>query len=314
VGPDGYPRPPGCAGHDPHARRRRIPPRATSVPATPLKWDGIERNLVHKPNFVKRHVLSIRRRYNEFQSVVSSWIRVSVMKLQYLGLLALILMSFATIAAIATALYLYRWRQIITSQQALFVPEELIAQLQSLREGLNNNTSITTESVRRNQASFSAVDKKQNDVSSLVAQVLDASTTWQKALDERDAEIRKLKSGYDLEVFRRFIARFARVRIAIDTFSSESPPDPKALVQLSRLLDDAFDECGVEQFRPIVGEDYRSASGVDDNPKKLATSNPDDAYRIAETISPGFRSRLTNETTVLVPARVSVYIYQAGAE
>ena len=36
VGTDGYPRPPGCAGHDPHARRRRIPPRATSVPATPL--------------------------------------------------------------------------------------------------------------------------------------------------------------------------------------------------------------------------------------------------------------------------------------
>ena len=40
------PRAPGCAGHDPHARRRRIPPRATSVPATPLKRDEIPRNLV----------------------------------------------------------------------------------------------------------------------------------------------------------------------------------------------------------------------------------------------------------------------------
>jgi hypothetical protein len=34
--PDGYPRPPGCAGHDPHARRRRIPPRATSATFLPL--------------------------------------------------------------------------------------------------------------------------------------------------------------------------------------------------------------------------------------------------------------------------------------
>jgi hypothetical protein len=45
MGPDGYPRPPECVGHDPHARRPPLPPRATSVPATPLKWDGIPGNL-----------------------------------------------------------------------------------------------------------------------------------------------------------------------------------------------------------------------------------------------------------------------------
>lgn len=234
------------------------------------------------------------------------------MRTQYLGFLAIILMSVATIAAIATAFYLYRWRQIITSQQALFVPEELISKMQSLRTEIDNNTNIATEAVKQNRAGFSAMDKKQNDASALVAQVLDASTTWRNALDERDAEIRKLKSGYDLEVFRRFIARFARVRIAIDTFKSENPPDPRALDHLSRLLDDAFDECGVEQFMPVIGEDYRSASGVDDNPKTILSSNPDDAYRIAEMISPGFRSRLTIDAPILVPARVSVYVYQAA--
>src|SRR3954470_10570270 len=37
VSPDGNPRPPDDAeGRPLHARRRRIPPRATSVPATPL--------------------------------------------------------------------------------------------------------------------------------------------------------------------------------------------------------------------------------------------------------------------------------------
>ena len=54
MGPDGYPGPPGCAGHDPHARRRRIPPRATSVPATPLKWDEMPRFINQGRNTVKR--------------------------------------------------------------------------------------------------------------------------------------------------------------------------------------------------------------------------------------------------------------------
>jgi hypothetical protein len=229
------------------------------------------------------------------------------MDVGYVSLLALVAMAVTTLAAISVAFYLYRWRRIILSNQALFVPEELICQIRSLKSEFAHLAANSSEASRRHSVEISKAHK---NLSALGSEILGASATWQKALDERDSEVRKLRSGYDLEIFRRFIARFARARLAVDELQTEPPI--KELDLLSRLLDDAFDECGVQRFSPKVGEDYRSAIGVDDSPKKIPSLNPDDAFRIVETISPGFKSRSTTGPIILVPARVSIYVYQGG--
>jgi hypothetical protein len=225
----------------------------------------------------------------------------------YLNLLALVTMAVATLAAVSIAFYLYRWRRIISSNQALFVPEELISQVRALRSEFAHVATNSFEASKRHSAEIGKIHK---NLVSIGSEILGAAATWQKALDERDAEVRKLRSGYDLEVFRRFIGRFARARLAVDDL--QTVPPIEELEQLGRLLDDAFDECGVERFSPKSGEDFRSAFGVDDSPKKIPSSNPDDAFRIVETISPGFMSRSTTVPTILIPARVSIYVYQRG--
>jgi hypothetical protein len=40
-------------------------------------------------------------------------------------------------------------------------------------------------------------------------------------------------------------------------FQSDNEFGPKSLSHVNRLLDDAFDECGLERFTPEIGEDYR---------------------------------------------------------
>jgi hypothetical protein len=229
------------------------------------------------------------------------------MELGYISLLALITMSVVTLVAISLAFYLYRWRRIILSNQALFVPEELISQIRSLRSEFAHVATSSAEASRKHSVELGKAHKS---LASLGSEILGASATWQRALDERDAEVRKLRSGYDLEVFRRFIGRFARARLALDELQTVPPIEELDL--LGRLLDDAFDECGVERFSPKQGEDYRLATGVDDTPKKIPSSNPDDAFRIVETITPGFRSRSTTVPTILIPARVSIYVFQGG--
>jgi hypothetical protein len=47
---DGYPRPPECAGHDPHARRRRSHPAPRSVLGNAPQWDEMARNIHRKVN------------------------------------------------------------------------------------------------------------------------------------------------------------------------------------------------------------------------------------------------------------------------
>ena len=63
--------------------------------------------------------------------------------------------------------------------------------------------------------------------------------TLQKALDERDAEIRRLKTGYDVHIFQKFIVRFIRVDQAIEDFIGMDKFDKDGFEQIRKLLEDA---------------------------------------------------------------------------
>ena len=65
---------------------------------------------------------------------------------QYVTEIALIAMAIATVLAVSTSLYLYRWRRIIISQQALFVPEELINQFLAFRSELGKQAANSYKS------------------------------------------------------------------------------------------------------------------------------------------------------------------------
>jgi hypothetical protein len=226
--------------------------------------------------------------------------------------LAVIIMATATAISVAVSFYLYRWRRIIISDQALLVPENLISEFRSLKGSLSNHENSVTEMARATTLGYAKISERIAQSAETSAQVLEASTTWQRALDERDSEISRLKAGYDTELFRRFIIRFARARNAAELFQSHNEFGPKSLDHVNRLLDDAFDECGLERFSPDIGEDYRTAKGVADNPSATLTDRPEDAFRIQKIISAGYRSRSEEQSTVIVPAEVSILVYRSS--
>ena len=72
------------------------------------------------------------------------------------------------------------------------------------------------------------------------------------------------------------------------------------------MFEDALDECGVEKFSPSVGEDYRKAFGVTDDPEIAApVDDADKDYAIAEVLAEGYRVR--NGGDVVVAAKVKIF-------
>jgi hypothetical protein len=141
-----------------------------------------------------------------------------------------------------------------------------------------------------------------------IAQLFETTVSLQNALDQRDAEIKRLKQGYDAELIRRFVARFIRVKFALADAESGGAADHATLHQIGRLLDDALDACGVEEFRPKVSEDFRTAVGVADNPRIIQTEDLNQNFRIADILEPGYRFRLGSKNNIVMPARVSIYL------
>jgi hypothetical protein len=271
----------------------------TSIPPTlsPIKTENVKEMVSVSLPFQSEQILAIASPNGTPEMVVTpvsqgvAWVYIS-----------LIFMAMATIFSVAVSFYLYRWRKILISKPNAMVPEEWGKYLHQV----GSDVSALTNSLNIN---LSAVVSKTCENSEKVANMTETYMALQGALDEKDAEIRRLKKGYDAEIFRKFLLRFVRVGQAIDDFIDSDEVEVRQLEQLKRLLEDAFDECGVEIYHPEVGDDYRNAEGVADNPKTINTVNNDDDFKIAEVIASGYRLRVGETFDCIVPAKVRVFSF-----
>lgn len=215
--------------------------------------------------------------------------------------IAIALLSAATALSVGISFYLYRWRKLLLNRVEILVPEAWGKKLLAVDKSLNSlivdfdqNTSLLETASENNT-------KKLNDM-------IETFMTFQTAISERDREINRLKGGYDKDIFRRFLYRFIRVHQTIDVFQTGNAESDDRLEKLRRLLEDAFEECGLEIYEPPLGEDYRKVEGIADNPVKETTVNPEEVFKIAEVVETGYRLSGIERSEVLIPAKVKIFV------
>lgn len=225
--------------------------------------------------------------------------------LQSWMIIAISVMAIVTLIAIGISFYLYRWRKILLNNQHLVVPEQFGGWINGLANNLAAYIQEVSTSIERTDIQGQETHQNLEDLS-------ETFMTMQRALDEREVEIRRFKNGYDAHIFRKFVSRFIRVDQAVEDIQREGENNPESLEQIRYLLADAFAECGVECFDPQIGEDYRKADGVAERPKTVATQNAQDAFKIMEIIESGYLIRSAENTEVVIPAKVRIFTYQEG--
>jgi molecular chaperone GrpE (heat shock protein) len=215
---------------------------------------------------------------------------------------ALVALSVTTLISTVISFYLYRWRRIILSepQREIVVPEQFHGWI----NGTNANIEKFTDKLAKG---VNYVAQQSQDTNEKVSNLVETFMSLQDGLDERDEEIRRLKRGYDAEIFRKFVSRFIRVDQIVEDLQRAESADANDLENVKRLLEDAFDECGVESFHPELGSDYRKADGVADNPKSEQAENPEDAFKIIEVLECGYQIRNSEGSEVIIPAKVKIY-------
>jgi len=213
--------------------------------------------------------------------------------------LAILVLSIAIIVSTLVSFYLYRWRKILISQPNSVVPEEWSKYLSGVGAGLNDLSN-------KNEKYLQMLIKSNSDLGRRVSSMTDTYMELHSVLDEKDKEIKRLKSGYDSEIFRKYIARFARIEQALLDIMEDEPGNAN-LEMLDRLFEDAFAECGVEKHEPKLGSDYRSVNGVSDNPKMELTSDPSLEFKISEVIEVGYELIMGDYSKTIIPSKVRVY-------
>jgi len=151
-------------------------------------------------------------------------------------------------------------------------------------------------------------------------ELVQAVLTFSKAVDERDAKIKRYEEGYDLVVLKRSLQRFIVVDLALLDALKENPQE-ETLKNLQIFLDEAFVECGVRRFKPEPGSLYREAWGVQDHPKPIPTDDESLDGCIAEVVEPGYQytrqgSEIGQESEPMLVrgAKVQVYSFEGNKE
>jgi len=207
--------------------------------------------------------------------------------------------SLALILSVLLSIHLYRWRKISLSKPDTLVPKEW--------EKVLNQVALT---VKQNQLqSIDARSKSQyfhEEVYKNSEKTLEAFMSLHKALDEKDKEIERLKHGYDSYIYRKFLKRFLKAYIATKEMLEEEPTNA-SLKEAQDMLRDALQECDVEAFKPLIGDDVRHAKGIADGPRIIETVDLAKDFTIAEIIDRGYWVRGDTTTLVILEAKVKIY-------
>ncbi len=215
---------------------------------------------------------------------------------------ALIFLSAATLVSVSITFYLYKWRRILIGTPSRLVPEEWGKYL----EKIGRDVTVLSGAINDRMGSLSQTTAHNSDQ---VTNMIETFMTLQNTIDEKDKEIKRLKQGYDAHVFRKFLNRFIRVNQFIDAHLQSKTDQSECLRKVKEAVEDALDECGVESFKPVLGEDYRRIEGISDNPETVTTEEKGDDFKITEVIEPGYRLRSGSSHEVLVPAKVRISVF-----
>jgi len=213
----------------------------------------------------------------------------------------LFMLSIALIISVAVSFYLYRWRKIILANQNLALPEEFVGSITGLNKGV-------VQLSRAIALHLGDLGKKSSTMEARISDMTETFMTLQDSLDHKDAEIKRLKQGYDKTIFRKYLLRFVRVDQVIEDYKLDKPEFIDELNQIQGILTDALEECEVERFSPALGSDYRKSEGVADSPRVIEPKTDNDiTYNIAEVVEVGYRLALTDGFDIILPAKVKIY-------
>ena len=223
-------------------------------------------------------------------------------------IIAIVCLTLVAVLAICIALWLYLWRKRIEATpggRRLIVPETWESVSDEHNKKLDDQTKEVGELATVTASAISDLVQHNLDLQKQIESVAEGYATLQNHLDTQDAEIARLKSGYDAAIFRRFLNRFIRVHTPMQEALNESSIDVQEFEQIKELLEDALEECGLKPLVPTIGEHYSQARGVADHPKLVANDDPERTGTICEILEHGYQLEENGE--VIRTAKVSVY-------
>ena len=223
---------------------------------------------------------------------------------------------FSTGISLWIAYKFYTWRTKIDVTGAL-VPEQwaqhisnLSDALKKFRDVLENQLHITNEQYQHFLNSQQAVAGEVDGMAKTLQVTQEMLLKFQQTIDVKDAEISRLKNGYDKQILRKNI--LAMVNLHAQTMAIlGNDHENKSLKNIEFLMRDEIENCGVQIKDNLLGEDFAKLSDYVDVVGYTSNSESDLAKgQISEVISEVYLIETEDHIDVLRKAKIKYHVPQ----
>ena len=157
-----------------------------------------------------------------------------------------------------------------------------------------------------------------NAVEQGLSNVRELLKVFHDEVERKNADIERFRAGFDASVVDTFSERVAKVRTLMLSEIEESKDEAltRILQDVLELVDDALEGVGIEEFKPEIGAEFKTAYGLDQNFKRVRTADQELHGTIESVVTPGLKVKSTLPG-VREPIRrcvVSVYSYDKTLE
>ena len=175
-------------------------------------------------------------------------------------------------------------------------------------EDLTNMSSVLNRNLKNYNSEVKIINSDIKNLKSEITNMKNLFISLNSELTEKEEELKKYKKGYEKTVLKKFFNSLIDINELTANLNINS--SEKDISNLKNYILFVFQDLEIEQFLPIINEDFRTQGGVNAHGEVIETNDKSNDGKVVKVLKNGYKYILDDGSVEVIQNAVAqVYKY-----
>ena len=178
----------------------------------------------------------------------------------------------------------------------------------TVSEDLTNMSSVLNRNLKNYNSEVKIINSDIKNLKSEITNMKNLFINLNSELTEKEEELKKYKKGYEKTVLKKFFNSLIDINELTDNLNINS--SEKDISNLKNYILFILQDLEIEQFLPIINEDFRTQGGVNAHGEVIETNDKSNDGKVVKVLKNGYKYTLDDGSVEVIQNAVAqVYKY-----
>lgn len=175
-------------------------------------------------------------------------------------------------------------------------------------EDLTNMSSVLNRNLKNYNSEVKIINSDIKNLKSEITNMKNLFINLNSELTEKEEELKKYKKGYEKTVLKKFFNSLIDINELTENLNINS--SEKDISNLKNYILFILQDLEIEQFLPIINEDFRTQGGVNAHGEVIETNDKSNDGKVVKVLKNGYKYTLDDGSVEVIQNAVAqVYKY-----